>query len=74
MNKKGISLMIWILIIVLIVVGIGIFLLNNNEKSGADYEVEGESSPIDEIPEAEFAQVDSTDEILDEIDDALEYI
>ena len=66
-------LVIWIIAII-ILVGFGWFLLGN---SGDDSDTVQVKSPGDNLEEAEdstFENVETTDQILNEIDDSLNYI
>ena len=73
-NKKGTA---GILIIVLLIeMGLGYFLVKNyGDDSGYDYREESEpKSSVDQIPNSEFKEVETTNDILGEIDDSLNYL
>ena len=74
MNKKGGALML--IIIILVVLALGWFLLGNSDDAPTEQdtaqEVEQETD-TDEIPETEYDSVDTTDDILGEIDSSLDY-
>ena len=63
---------IWWIIVVLAILVIGYFLLGS---SGDDskYDDSEQESAIDEIKDEEFENIETTDQILNEIDDSLDY-
>ena len=61
----------WIVIIVL-VLGLGYFLIGNSNDS-AEYTDTQEGETVTEIEESQYSEVETTDEILNEIDDSLNY-
>tara|TARA_B100000315_G_C14406802_1_gene509110 strand:- start:579 stop:800 length:222 start_codon:yes stop_codon:yes gene_type:complete len=64
--------LLWWIIIVLAILVVGYFLLG---FSGDDSNYEGseQESAIDEIKDEEFEDIETTDQILNEIDDSLNY-
>ena len=67
MNK----ILMWIVIIVL-VLGLGYFPIGNSDDS-IKYADTQEGETATEIEESQYSEVETTDEILNEIDDSLNY-
>jgi len=75
MNKKGLGWLVWLILIV-VVMAIGIFFLAVGDESSdvvddTGEEGEGESEVLSD---SEFEDIESSDEILNEIDDSLDYL
>jgi uncharacterized membrane protein len=62
----------WWIIIVLAILIIGYFLLGSSEEDSR-YDDSEQESAIDEIKDEEFENIETTDQILNEIDDSLDY-
>ena len=64
---------IWWIIIVLAILVVSYFLLGSSEED-SKYDDSEQESVIDEIKDEEFEDMETTDQILNEIDDSLDLI
>ena len=63
---------IWWKIVVFAILVIGYFLLGSSEED-SKYDDSEQESAISEIKDEEFENIETTDQILNEIDDSLDY-
>jgi len=69
MNKK----LIWTIVaIVIIILAVFVFMQMNNPKDTNGKS--GESESLDSLPDSEFSNLESSDEVFSEIDNSLNYI
>ena len=71
MQIKKDNIMWWIIIVLAILI-IGYFLLGSSEED-SKYDDSEQESAISEIKDEEFENIETTDQILNEIDDSLDY-
>jgi ATP-dependent Zn protease len=74
--KRGEKMNKWFLwiIIILIVVGIGYMFFGGGDGGGDGGVDDSESGTIENAPDSEYKEVDSSDEILNELDASVEFL